>query len=165
MSFELGLYEQLITKLIASKLDQMDEDKFFVQKGTLDKTEAAKYLSLYLSETIQFALRQIKEEEHGGIQKKIELSNQIIQVLIKALPNLNLTNNLITSEGQLLEAVLSIDDSPFPNLKERVKEIMPYTRLSQSELFTGSNAGISLESEIKKEILSADEICWLVSFI
>ena len=165
MSFELGLYEQLITKLIASKLDQMDEDKFFVQKATLDKTEAAKYLSLYLSETIQFALRQIKEEEHGGIQKKIELSNQIIQVLIKALPNLNLTNNLITSEGQLLEAVLSIDDSPFPNLKERVKEIMPYTRLSQSELFTGSNAGISLESEIKKEILSADEICWLVSFI
>jgi len=42
---------------------------------------------------------------------------------------------------------------------------MPYTRLSQSELFTGSNVGISLESEIKKEILSSDEICWLVSFI
>lgn len=42
---------------------------------------------------------------------------------------------------------------------------MPYTRLTQSELFTGSNAGISLESEIKKEILSSDEICWLVSFI
>ncbi|RZK74778.1 MAG: DEAD/DEAH box helicase, partial [Pedobacter sp.] len=165
MSFELGLYEQLITKIIASKLDQMDEEKFFIQKAVLDKSEAARYLSAYLSETIQFALQQIKEGEHGGIQKKIELSNQIIQVLISALPDLTLTNNLIVSEGQLLEAVLSIEDSPFPDLRERVKQIMPYTRLSQSELFTGSNAGISLESEIKKEILSADEICWLVSFI
>lgn len=42
---------------------------------------------------------------------------------------------------------------------------MPYTRLSQGEIFTGNNAGISLESEIKKEILSYDEICWLISFI
>lgn len=165
MPFELGLYEQLITKLIASKLDQMSEEKFFIQKATLDKSEAARYLSLYLSETIQFALQQVKEGESAGIQKKINLSNQIIQVLIKALPDLTFSNNLIDSEGQLLEAVLSIENSPFPDLKARVKEIMPYTRLSQSELFTGSNAGISMESEIKKEILSADEICWLVSFI
>ncbi|UKT62796.1 DEAD/DEAH box helicase [Pedobacter mucosus] len=165
MSFELGLYEQLITKLIASKLDQMDEEKFFIQKTVLDKSEAAKYLSLYLSETIQFALQQVKETENDGIHQKIKLSNQIIQLLMNALPKLELSNNLINSEGQLLEAVLSIEDSPFPDLKARVKQIMPYTRLSQSELFTGSNAGISLESEIKKEILSADEICWLVSFI
>lgn len=46
-----------------------------------------------------------------------------------------------------------------------MREITPYTRLSQSELFTGNNAGISLESEIKKEILSSDKINFLVSFI
>src|SRR5699024_9091506 len=34
-----------------------------------------------------------------------------------------------------------------------------------SELFCGSNAGLSLESELKREILSADKIYWLVSFI
>lgn len=165
MPFELGLYEQLITKLIASKLDSMDQELFYIQKTTLDKSEAAKYLSLYLSETIKFALQQVKETEEGGLHQKIKLSNQIIQVLIDALPGLDLSNNLINSEGQLLEAVLSRIDSPFPDLKERVKQIMPYTRLSQSELFTGSNSGISLESELKKEILSADEICWLVSFV
>ena len=31
--------------------------------------------------------------------------------------------------------------------------------------FTGNNVGISLESELRKEILSSDEIYWLVSFI
>ena len=49
--------------------------------------------------------------------------------------------------------------------RKHLKEITPYTRLSQSELFTGNNAGISLESEIKKEILSSDKINFLVSFI
>ena len=42
---------------------------------------------------------------------------------------------------------------------------MPITGLTQSELFCGSNAGISLETEIKREIQSSDEIYWLVSFI
>lgn len=40
MKFELGLYEQLITKLIANKLQSIDEDKFFVKSSRLDKEEA-----------------------------------------------------------------------------------------------------------------------------
>ena len=43
--------------------------------------------------------------------------------------------------------------------------IFPLAGLTQSELFCGSNAGLSLESELKREILSADKIYWLVSFI
>jgi HKD family nuclease len=46
-----------------------------------------------------------------------------------------------------------------------LKEITPYTRLTHSELFTGGNIGLSLESELKKEILSSDRIDLLVSFI
>nr|WP_236783264.1 DEAD/DEAH box helicase [Aliivibrio fischeri] len=42
---------------------------------------------------------------------------------------------------------------------------MPETGLTHSELFCGSNVGVSLESELKREIQSADEIYWLVSFI
>lgn len=164
MLFELGLYEQLINKLIANKLQSLDADAFFIKSTKLDKAEASRYLSLYLSETIQFALNGFKEDDDRPI-KQIELSNRIIQLLVKELPSLNLSDNLIDNEGKLLQAVFSKLDSPYPDLSARVKQITPYTRLSQSELFTGSNVGISLESEIKKEILSADEICWLVSFI
>lgn len=67
--------------------------------------------------------------------------------------------------GEVLQAVFSRLDYPYTNLGERLKKITPYTRLSQSELFTGNNVGVSLESEIRKEILSSDEIYWLVSFI
>ncbi|MES2829466.1 MAG: DUF3427 domain-containing protein [Bacteroidota bacterium] len=164
MPFEQGIYEQLITKIISSKLEGLNADEFFVKTVALDKTEASRYLSQYLSETIKHALKFVKEEENS-IENKIELSNKIIRLLIKELPEVVLTEDLIHNEGKILEAVITKLDSPFPDLNKRLKEIMPYTRLSQSELFTGSNVGISLESEIKKEIMSADEICWLVSFI
>ncbi|MGL5250272.1 MAG: DUF3427 domain-containing protein, partial [Enterovibrio sp.] len=51
------------------------------------------------------------------------------------------------------------------DLKNYISEIFPLTGLTQSELFCGSNAGLSLCSELKREILSADKIYWLVSFI
>jgi superfamily II DNA or RNA helicase len=164
MSFEQGIYEQLITKIIANKLDALDKDAFYIKTVALDKVEASRYLSQYLSETIKYALKFVKDEENS-IQNKVELSNKLIQLLISELPDLNLTDNLIHNEGKILEAVITKLDSPYPDLGKRIQEIMPYTRLSQSELFTGSNVGISLESEIKKEILSSDEIRWLVSFI
>jgi HKD family nuclease len=163
MQFEIGIYEQLITKLIANQLSLLNGNSFFIKTTVLDKEEASRYLSLYLAETIKFALNEIKDENKTLHQ--VELSNKLIQVLIDELPKLGLSNNLIDNEGKILEAVFSKLDSPYPDLNERLKQITPYTRLSQSELFTGSNSGITLESEIKKEILSADEICWLVSFI
>lgn len=163
MSFETGLYEQLINKLVANKLDSLDSHQFHISETPLDKEEASQYLSLYLAETIRFALNEIKEKDRP--LKQIELSNKIIQLLAQELKNIDLTENLVVSEGKILEAVFSKSNFPYSNLKDRLKEITPYTRLSQSELFTGNNTGISLESEIKKEILSADEISWLVSFI
>ena len=165
MPFEQGIYEQLITKIIASNLDSINAEEFFIKKVPLDRAEASRYLGQYLSETIKHALKFVKGDLENDISNKIELSNKLIQLLINELPDIVLTDDLIHNEGKILEAVISKLDSPYPDLNERLKQIMPYTRLSQSELFTGSNVGISLESEIKKEILSADEICWIVSFI
>ena len=163
MSFPSGLYEQLINNLINQKLQAMDLESFHISKTALDKQEAAQYLSLYLADTIRFALNEIKEKDRP--LKQIELSNKIIELLGRELPGVELSGNLLESEGQILQAVFSKLDFPHLNLKARLKEITPYTRFSQSELFTGSNLGLSLESEIRKEILSSDEIYWLVSFI
>jgi len=163
MSLQEGLYEQLITKIISRKLQDLNQEAYFIRSVVVDKVEASRYLSQYLADTITFALDSIKGDD--DIHQKIELSNKVIQVLIQELPALNLSENLIENEGRLLQAVVKKLDFAYPDFAGRIKQIMPYTRLSQSELFTGSNAGISLESEIKKEILSSDEICWLVSFI
>lgn len=158
-----GIYESLINKLLRNKLDSLDKEEYFIQESKLDKEEAASYLGNYLNTVIREALHLIKDEEK--FEKQIEISNKIIQVLVEEVKDLDIPNNLVEAGGQVLEAVFRKIDSPYPDLTARVRQIMPYTRLSQSELFTGNHSGITLDSEIKKEILSSDTIYWLVSFI
>jgi superfamily II DNA or RNA helicase len=158
-----GLYEQLINKIILSKLDKMDKNIFFIKENEIDKNEAAKVLSLYLFDVIRFALNTISGD--GSIEKQIELSNKIITLLKTELKDEEFEEDLIATKAKILSAIFSKTDARFSDFEKHLKEITPYTRLSQSELFTGNNAGISLESEIKKEILSSDKINFLVSFI
>ncbi len=160
---QLGLYEQLINKLVLSKLNELDRTKFLIKKTEIDKSEAARVLSQYLAEVIRFALNLISGE--NSIEKQIELSNKIIYLLRAELDNESFDDDLVATEARILSAIFSKIDASFSDFDKHLKEITPYTRLSQSELFTGNNAGISLESEIKKEILSSDKINFLVSFI
>lgn len=163
MKTPLGLYEQLITKLISNKLDELDKADFYIKKSSIDKSEASRILSSYLAEVFKLALNLITGED--AINKQIELTNKLIFILKNDLKNEDFSENLIETEGKLLYAIFSRIDASYANFEKHLKEITPYTGLSQSELFTGSNAGISLESEIKKEIISADKINFLVSFI
>ncbi len=158
-----GLYEQLINKLISSKLNDLDRDAFYISDTPIDKNEAAGILSLYLCDVIRLALNLISGDE--SVEKQIELSNKIITLLRDELSKEEFDENLITTETRILSAIFSKIDARYSNFEKHLKEITPYTGLSQSELFTGNNAGISLESEIKKEILSSDKINFLVSFI
>ncbi|MBW6491978.1 MAG: DUF3427 domain-containing protein [Lentimicrobium sp.] len=160
---ELGLYEQLINRLIFNKLAELDNEIFFIKKSQIDKSEASRVLSQYLIEVIRFALNLITGE--NSIEKQIELSNKIIYLLRDELKIEEFEEDLISIEAKILTAILKKIDARFVDLDKHLKEITPYTRLSQSELFTGNNAGISLESEIKKEILSSNKINFLVSFI
>ena len=66
---ELGLYEQIINKVIFSKINELDKNKFFINESVIDKQEAARILSRYLSERIQFALGLFSGE--NNIEKQM----------------------------------------------------------------------------------------------
>lgn len=161
--FAEGLYEQLINKLFQFKLSTLDKVKFYIKETPLDKEEAAQYLSRYLSTIIQTALNELPKE--NSIEKQIELSNKIIRLLKEELDDQDFEEDLIDTNGKILTAVFSKLYTHFPDFDKHLKEITPITRFSQSELFTGSNRRLSMESELRKEILSADKIHFLVSFI
>ncbi len=158
-----GIYEQLINKLVESKLKTVDREQFFIKKSPIEKSEASKLLSQYLSEVIYCAFGLITDE--NSIEQQIEVSNKIILLLKDELKNIDFEDDLIAVNGTILNAIFSKLDSSVVNYEDHLKKITPFTRLTQSELFTGSNIGISLESELKKEILSSDKIYFLVSFI
>lgn len=158
-----GIYEELVTQLVQQKLDEINKETFYINKSIIDKSEASGILSKHLSQTIKRALNIIKGENQ--IELQIKIANKIILLLKEELSKEDFNDDLISTEGEILKAVFSKVDNHFSNIDLHLKEITPYTRLVQSELFTGGNAGLSLEGELKKEILSSDRIDLLVSFI
>ena len=88
-----GLYEQLINKLISSKLNDLDRNTYFIKKTPIDKIEASKYLAQYLIEIIRFALNTITGDD--SIEKQVELSNNIIKLVRDELSKEEFDEDLI----------------------------------------------------------------------
>lgn len=158
-----GIYEELVTKLVNFKLNELDKNTFHIKTTTIDKAEASQLLARHISQTIQQAFALIKGDDNLG--RQIEITNRLILFLNEELKNEKFDGDLIEVEGKILKAVFSKIDNHFSDLDLHLKEITPYTRLTHSDLFTGGNSSISLESELRKEILSSDKIDLLVSFI
>lgn len=159
---QTGIYEQLITELLASHLD---DKRFYVGKRQLSGSDASVYLSRFLARVLRFAIEAVPSGE-DQLQRQIELSNQLL-LWLKGRINDDgfIEENLLDSQGKLLTALYELKDPIAADLKKYAEAISPLTGLTQSELFCGNNVGLSLESELKREILSADKIYWLVSFI
>ncbi|UOK41493.1 MULTISPECIES: DUF3427 domain-containing protein [Flavobacterium] len=158
-----GIYEELVTKLVNKKIEELDKSVFQIKTTTIDKAEAAQLLSQHIGSTIKHAFNLIKADD--VLERQIDVANKIILFLRDEINKEEFDNDLIITEGKILKAVFTKIDSHFTDLDLRLKEITPYTRLTHSELFTGGNSGTTLESELRKEILSSDRVDLLVSFI
>lgn len=160
---QTGIYESLVTQLINEQLKNCDGASYFIEKVKLDHVEASTILTRHLSYNIQAALNLIVGELQ--IEQQIDVANKMLLFLKEELKRLEFQPDLIALEGEILKALFAKVDAHFSDFKLYLKEIYPYTRLSQSELFTGGNVGLSMESELKKEIRSSDQIDLLISFI
>ncbi|MGB2065378.1 MAG: hypothetical protein ACPHUL_09475, partial [Marinomonas gallaica] len=157
-----GIYEQLITQLVEKRLDR---EHFYVGERKLSPVEASIWLSRFLGNILEYAIGSVSSGDQQ-LQQQIQLSNELLLWLKERLQDDGLIEeNLLDSQGKILTALYELENPVAANLKQYVEDIFPLTGLTQSELFCGSNAGLSLESELKREILSADKIYWLVSFI
>jgi superfamily II DNA or RNA helicase len=159
-----GIYEQLINQIVTEEINSLPVDEYFVAATPLQKKDAAFVLSQYFSRVLQKALGFVKEKDDTPLHQ-IELANKLIQLLATELKSQGIEKNLIDAEGKILKAVFAKLNSPYPDLSAHIQSIFPSSGLSESELFTGNKSGVSLESEIRKEIQSADEIHWIVSFV
>ena len=158
-----GIYEEIVTRLVKNKIEQLEPDKFYIKEVPIDKAEASEMLTLRISQTIKYALNTLKGD--NILEQQIEIANKIIHFLRDEIKREDFNQDIIATEGKILKAVFEKVDAHFSDLDLHLKEITPYTRLSHSELFTGGNSDTTLESELRKEILSSNRIDLLVSFI
>lgn len=159
---ELGLYEQIINKLFEVKLEQLDSKRYYIGKKQIDSSNVAKYLSRYLYGLFEHVYSQLKQDEET-VEKAVGIANSVIKSLARDF--YLESNDLISAKSEILTSVIDKTKCEFPDIAERLKEITPITSLVNSSLFTGSSKQVTMESELKREIQSADEICLLVSFI
>ena len=161
---EHGLYEQVLNKLFEAKIAEVDRERYYIGEREINKEEVSKLLSMYLATIFEQHLSNTTKQKSSNedVSNEIELANSIIKKLVKEF-HLD-DGNLISAQAKILTAVIDKTQSSYSDIAQKLEEIRPLKGLTQGALFTGKG-GISLYTELQKEIVSADEICLMVSFI
>ena len=158
-----GLYHQLITNILQKKLDKLPNETYFCGKELIDKTEVVKILANYLEGLLEIALRELIQNGKK-VEDQIQFCNDLIVYIDKQVP-IRYGDDIPQVRDQLLIGILSRIGRTDKQLEEELKKNLPKSGLISSSLFTGSQSDISLDSEIERDILTADRIRWVVSFI
>ena len=156
-----GLYEEVINKGLGEELDG-SQDKL-IKSAPIDKAEAAKILSKYITQVAERGLDNIVDNG-GDIQSQIELTNKIVSTIRTETRESDFDSLSVDKRAEQLLALLDKTNSIY-GINERAEIVRPVTSIAQSSLFTGAVHEPQMGTELKKEIASCDRIDFLVSFI
>lgn len=163
---EQGIYEQIITKEIRDELASLDDTEFDIEIDSLDPADARKFLASYIFAVTRKALNFVHDQESNDkdkLLKQIKTCNEIIETLSHSVDKDEFKKLEIEEAGEVLQSIYSKLNSVRSIKKEMT--VRPVTSIAESSLFTGAINEPNMLSELKKEILSADEIDFIVSFI
>lgn len=162
MQLNEGIYESIINNALENKLNQMDKKQYFISKIPVDKAEASKLISDYVSRLMVYVLNEFKGE--NSLKKQIEFCNKVLNFIDSEL-KIGIKQDLLSIEGELLTGIISKIGLTDEIVQNKVKNNYPSSGLSFSSLFTGALSDVPIDLEIEKDILTSDRIYWIVSFI
>lgn len=157
-----GLYEQVINNALSSELAEIPEARKAI--APIDKAEASKVLAQYLANVVQKGLDNVLDNG-GDISGQIELTNQIVDLIQNTTKEADFAVLSVDQRAEQLLALLREADPRLAVGKTAADLSRPESSIAQSSLFTGATHEPQLYAELKKEIISADRIDMLVSFI
>ena len=157
-----GLYEQVINNALTSELSGIPDARKSI--APIDKAEAAKVLAQYLADVVQKGMENVLDNG-GDISAQIALANQIVTLIQNTTQEADFATLGVDQRAEQLLALLREQDPRLAAGKTAADLSRPETSIAQSSLFTGAINEPQMYTELKKEILSADRIDMLVSFI
>ena len=139
---DFGLYEKLLDSELKNQISELHNET-----RKVDKSESAKVLATAYYKILRKILTEKKEEEKIDFVRKLnkEIGHEV----------------LFEDNKNFLELLAVHDDE---NILKQLIHDRPKTSISSSTLFTGYT-GPTLESELRREIRTADRIDFIVSFI
>ena len=157
-----GLYEQVINTALNSELSEIPDARKSV--APIDRAEASKVLAQYLADVVQKGLENVLDNG-GDISAQIGLANQIVDLIQNTTKEADFAALGVDRRAEQLLALLREQDPRLAVGKTAADLSRPETSIAQSSLFTGAIHEPQMYTELKKEIVSADHIDMLVSFI
>ena len=148
-----GIYEHVINQETEKQINDSEESGLVCLKQPIDNAESPQILANYLAKVICQKLEDTEEQ-----QDRVNLINRI---MIEAGL---MDDKQITVSSDLLAEVMSKEQA-LMQAECNSKTVRPVSGFRVSNLFTGGNSTISLGEEIRREIASADELCFIVSFL
>jgi len=159
-----GFYEKIITESLANLMEQESDKIYYLEP--FNKMDGPILIQRYFQDILLRAFNQISEGREELAKKKlIDFTNELVKLTANFLNDPDFEQDKITQKGEVLKAFFRASTFTLANIKDHIQDIFPITGLSESALFNGSKHTPSLESELKKEMLTSDEIWWLVSFL
>ena len=153
-----GLYEQVINKDLS---DEIANSAQLIDKRDIDRAEAPQILAGYLSEVVEKGLSRLAGND---IERQLGLANKIVSAVTELTGDDEFDGLSVDQRAEQLLAVANMQNNA-DSLHGRITMTRPETSLASSSLFTGAGHEPQMMTELKKEIISADRIDMLVSFI
>lgn len=148
-----GIYEHIINKAIENDMRDAEKSGLVCMQQPVDSAESPQILANYLANAIRQRLEEAETQ-----QDRVALVNRI-------MADAGLVDDVqISRPADLLTEVMTRQMSVIQN-ETRTQTARPISGFRVSNLFTGGNSTLSLGEEIRREIASADEICFIVSFL
>lgn len=148
-----GIYEHIINQETDRKIQEAEQSGLVCVQQPIDGAESPQMLANYLANAIRQKLEDTEEQ-----QDRVNLINRIM--IDAGL----LDDKQIVKPADLLAEVMTQQQSALQN-QSNMQTIRPISGFRVSNLFTGGSSALSLGEEIRREIASADEICFIVSFL
>ena len=148
-----GIYEHIINQETDRKMQEAQQSGLVCVQQPIDGAESPQILANYLANAIRQKLEDTEEQ-----QDRVNLINRIM--IDAGL----LDDKQIVKPADLLAEVMTQQQSTLQN-QSNSQTIRPISGFRVSNLFTGGSSILSLGEEIRREIASADEICFIVSFL
>lgn len=151
-----GLYEQVIDHELADLLQNLDGRQ--VWKESIDEGESHNVLAQHVAKLVAKTFASLPKEHR--LSGQVALTNRIISLLSECGTGLVVGHNKTLPKADWL---LEIVKEPGP--LDNIRTDRPETPFSTATILTGTRLDPSLVSQLRREMLSADRIDILCSFI
>ncbi len=149
MTLKPGIYEELISHSLKNAIEDTKNQNHDVTIGKVDSGESHQIIARHMQRILARSLADINAEEHIG------LYNDLLEIIQKYNARYNKSDMLLSPA----ERLLGVYDPMLP------MHPRPDTPLSFGCLLTATSSDPSLISQLQQEILNADRVDILCSFI